>query len=302
MLRGAGRMGASGDSSDKVRWIQRLWARLPTLVRGSTVALGILLVGQFPPGLFLALALRYTPTLPWFPAATVVWLLAYWAYLDGRWQPSATTAHRRQLLRARPLAPRTWFAALLAGGFGMLSVLSGALLTSLVIELPPAASVVPIDLSPYPWWTAWAAVLNVALVAGVVEEAAFRGYMLSVVQRRHGWRVGILGVAILFYVVHRTHAYAVVEFVPFFLAYSLLQGLLVYFTGSILPSVVLHALGDALILPIQYGVVANPLGDSVVAHVAAVGGFGVATLLALWQLAGRIRDVRQNVGTAATTE
>jgi hypothetical protein len=31
----------------------------------------------------------------------------------------------------------------------------------------------------------------VALTAAVVEEAAFRGYMLSGIQRRFGWAVGI---------------------------------------------------------------------------------------------------------------
>lgn len=126
----------------------------------------------------------------------------------------------------------------------------------------------------------------------MIEEAAFRGYMLSVVQRRHGWVVGVISVAFLFYVVHRTHAYAVWGFLPFFLAYSFLHGLLVYLTGSVLPSVVIHALGDALILPIQYGVVANPLGDSVGLHVAAVGGLGIASLLALWRLAGHIGSSR----------
>lgn len=265
--------------------INQAWARVPALVRGPGLAISILILGQLPPGVFLVLGLRLTPTLPWFLAATLIWLLVYWSYLNGRWPPPGTTTRRRQLLRGGPLAPQTWLYTLLTGAFGMSSVLTVALLTGLVVELPPAAYDAPIDLSPYPWWTTLAVFVHLALVAGVVEEAAFRGYMLSIVQQRHGWAIGILSVALLFYAVHRSHAYATLEFLPFFLAYSLLHGLLVCFTGSILPSVGLHAVGDLVILPIQYGVVADPLGDSVAAHLWAVVGFGALTLLAMWRLA-----------------
>ena len=50
----------------------------------------------------------------------------------------------------------------------------------------------------------------------MVEEVAFRGYMLSGIQRRFGWAVGISLVTILFYVAHLSHAYATLAFVPFF--------------------------------------------------------------------------------------
>ena len=162
----------------------------------------------------------------------------------------------------------------------MVSILTIALVTGLIAELPAAAYEAPFDLSRYPRWTIWAFLLNVALVAGVVEEAAFRGYMLSIVERRHGWLWGIASVAVFFYVVHLGHAYATVAFAPFFLAYSFLHGSLVFLTRSILPSVVLHTLGDLTILPIQYGVVANPLGTSVRAHVLVIVGFGVLSALA----------------------
>jgi membrane protease YdiL (CAAX protease family) len=58
--------------------------------------------------------------------------------------------------------------------------------------------------------------LALAGTAGVVEEAAFRGYMLSQVQRRHGWIVAITLVGALFYVVHLSHAYPTIAFLPFF--------------------------------------------------------------------------------------
>jgi len=89
----------------------------------------------------------------------------------------------------------------------------------------------------------------------VVEEAAFRGYMLSGIQLRYGWLVGIGLVTILFYLAHRSHAYATLAFLPFFLAHGLTMGLLVFYTRSILPGIVLHAVSDLIVLPMQYGVI-----------------------------------------------
>lgn len=263
--------------------MQKLWARLPVLLRASVVAFLILSIGQLPPGLFLAIGLKLTPRFPWWLVPTIVWLWLFWLYLDGHWWPPSTAAPRHDNLRGGRLPARVWLWSLVAGGLGMISVLAVALLTGLVADLPSKAYEAPFDLSGYPPWTVLAFFLNIALVAGVVEEAAFRGYMLSMAQRRHGWAIAIVSVAILFYLVHLSHAYATWAFVPFFFAYSVLHGLLVFLTRSILPNVVLHTLGDLTILPIQYGIVRNPLGSSVRAHVLTVVLFGLASAFAFWQ-------------------
>jgi len=269
-----------------------VWNRVPALVRGALVALLILGAGQLPPAIFLILGLRLTPTVPWFVVGTLTWLALFWMYLDGRWWPAATAERRRRNLRGRVPSFNVCLWTLVAGGLGMASVLSGALLTGLVADLPAAAHEAPFDLSPYPRWTALAFLLNIALVAGVVEEAAFRGYMLSIVEGRHGWVIGIASVAVLFYVVHRGHAYATLDFLPFFFAYSALHGVLVYFARSILPSVVLHTLGDLAILPVQYGLVPNPMGSSVSIHLVVLLGSGLAAGLGLWRLANITRAYR----------
>lgn len=272
--------------------IALLWRRLPALLRGAVVAFVILTAGQLPPGLFLAVGLKFTPAVPWFLVGTAIWLVLFWMVLDGHWRPAGTIESRHRDLRGSPLSPSIWLWSLVAGGLGMASVLCGALLTGLVANLPRAALEAPFDVSPYPWWTTVSIFLNIALVAGVVEEAAFRGYMLSIVQRRHGWVVGIFSVAVLFYLVHLSHAYATVAFVPFFMVYSVLHGVLVFLTRSILPSVVLHTLGDLVILPMQYGIVPNPLGSSVPSHMLIVVGSGLASVLVMWHLARLTRRHR----------
>jgi membrane protease YdiL (CAAX protease family) len=272
--------------------IARTWNAIPALLRATLAAMAILVIGQLPPGLFLLIALHTTPALPWFVFATAAWLWLSWRWLDGRGPPRRSSAQRHTNLRATRLDARTWLLALAAGGFGMACVLGIALLTGLVATLPEAAYRAPFDVSSFPAWTVLAIFLQLALVAGVVEEAAFRGYLISIVERRHGWLVAIVAAALLFWIVHLSHAYATPAFIPFFAAYSVLHGTLVWATRSIVPSVVLHAIGDFTILPMQYGVIRDPLGSSVPAHVALVATCGVATLLLFVVLVGRQKRLR----------
>jgi len=262
----------------------RGWRGLPEVVRAPLVALLILNVGQAPPTLALLANLRFAPSIPVFLPLTALWLGLLWRYLSGSGWPRQTSAQRRDDLRGGAPSPRVWLWSLLAGGLGLASVLSLALLTGRVARLPGRAYEAPFDLSSYPWWTVLAFFLAIACIAGVVEEAAFRGYMLSRIQRRHGWMVGIALVAALFYVAHLSHAYATLAFIPFFAAYSILHGALVYLSRSILPSVVLHAIGDFCILPMQYGVIDLPFGASYEPYLACMLVFGLAAMPAWWRL------------------
>jgi len=53
-------------------------------------------------------------------------------------------------------------------------------------------------------------------------------------ERRHGWTIAILISGIMFFLDHHlSHAYATFVFLPFFLAISVVHGLLVKYSGSI---------------------------------------------------------------------
>jgi hypothetical protein len=98
--------------------------------------------------------------------------------------------------------------------------------------------------------------LAISAVSGVTEEAGYRGYMLSPIQRRHGWIAATAITGLLFFLDHHlSHAYATWAFLPFFLAVSALHARLVYSTRSILPSIVLHSVFDFLVIPVQYGLI-----------------------------------------------
>ena len=153
----------------------------------------------------------------------------------------------------------------------------------LLARTPARAFALRIDLRPLPWWTLVAFVLSIAATAGVVEEAGYRGYMLTPIRARHGWMVATLVTGTLFFLDHLlSHAYATVVFLPFFLAVSTVHALLVRDTGSIRPSVWLHAIFDAAVLPLLYGLVGKLPGQGAAPPRAAIATVtGVALALGL---------------------
>jgi len=240
----------------------RLWRRVPAVLRAIVIGELIVSAGVVVPGLLIVANLKLSPRVPWLLPGTAAWIWVSWRYLNGWGWPRATAAARRRDLRARSLPGRTWRWSLLAGGLGIASVAGLAFLTPRLAGIPRDAFKAPVDLAAYPPWTVAAALLAISAVAGVFEEAGYRGYMLSQIERRHGWVAAILIVGLMFFADHHvSHAYATLAFLPFFLAVSLVHGLLVYCVRSILPSVVLHAVADALIIPVQYGLIGKiPVG------------------------------------------
>jgi membrane protease YdiL (CAAX protease family) len=86
-----------------------------------------------------------------------------------------------------------------------------------------------------------------AAVSGIAEEAAFRGYMQSILEDWAGPADAILITSLFFGLVHFSHGMAfALPRLPYYLAIGAIYGVLTWRTGSILPSMVLHAGGNAL--------------------------------------------------------
>ena len=187
-------------------------------------------------------------SVPWAVLPTALYLWLFWRYLQGAGWPRSTADARRTGLRANRLSGDVWGMALVAGvlGFAALLPLLGVL--SRLVRLPAESQ--PIILPPQmPFVTVWLLLVMASIVAGVVEEAAFRGYMQGAIERRHGPVVAILATGALFGLGHVTHhPDAILLMMPFYLAVAAIYGGLAYLTKSILPGLVLHAGGDAFSL------------------------------------------------------
>src|SRR5687767_15536912 len=89
--------------------------------------------------------------------------------------------------------------------------------------------------------TVMALLLMAAPVAGIVEEAAFRGYMQGPIERRHGLVVAILITGTMFAIAHLDFTLILW---PYYVAVAAIYGTVTSITGSILPAVVLHTAGN----------------------------------------------------------
>jgi membrane protease YdiL (CAAX protease family) len=85
-----------------------------------------------------------------------------------------------------------------------------------------------------------------AVVAGVVEETAFRDYIQGGTERCHGLATAILVTGGLFGLSHFTHPEVGLVLLPFYFTVAAVYGLLAAATNSTYPSMVLHVGGNLL--------------------------------------------------------
>ena len=199
-------------------------------------------IGAFP-GL-AGLNLRFAPQVPWAIVPMAIFLVAYLRYLNGSGWPRSTCAARRLSLRANPLPADVWPMALLAGFIGLAALVPLSAILGRLFVLPPDAqqTAIPAAMPPA---TVFLLLATSSIVAGVIEESGFRGYMQGPIERRHGVAVALLVSGTVFGLGHFTHHPALtLEMLPFYLAVSAVYGGLAYATNSILPGMLLHAGGD----------------------------------------------------------
>ena len=244
--------------------MSNFWNRLPAIVRGILVAELVVTIGTIPPSIAVILNLRTSPSIPWMLVVTAGWLLFFWWYVSGHGWPRSTQEARRRDLHAPSLSKAAWTWALIAGTLGITGTIAMAFVTARLAHLPREAFAAPIDFSKYPILIVVCAIACISATAGVVEEAGFRGFLISPIQRRHGLTIAILISGIMFFLDHHlSHGYATLAFLPFFLAISAVHGLLVKYSGSVRPSVLLHALADFIVIPVSYGLVGTFSVESV---------------------------------------
>jgi len=206
----------------------------------KAVALGMLvmLAGTIPRNIAFAANLQLAPGVPWAVPVMALYLWFFWRYLDGAGPPRPTATARAESLRANRVTARVWAWSLAAGGLGIVTLVIALRLLNRVVHLPPQQ--LP-DLSHVPRTTVFALLLAAAPIAGIVEEAAFRGYMQSALERSVGPAIAILITGSMFAIAHLDFTWVLW---PYYLAVSALYGAIAYLTRSILPSIALHTAGN----------------------------------------------------------
>jgi membrane protease YdiL (CAAX protease family) len=222
----------TGSSSHAQAW------RTAELGKPIGMGLAILIVGTAPWLVLFPFNVRIAPDVPWAAGATGLYLFLLLIWLGGAGWPRRWSGFRRRSLRLRrPVGPSDEGPAI-----GAIVLFLGLLYVAWIL-IGRAAG--PPDLSGYPTTSIrLSAFIMGGLISGVVEEAAFRGYMQSNLER-FGPGMAIGATSLVFALAHGVHGLqALVLLGPGLFLASVLYGLLAYKTGSILPGIVIHVSGD----------------------------------------------------------
>jgi membrane protease YdiL (CAAX protease family) len=218
-----------------------------TILTAIGIGVLVLLAGNMPFNVLRAWNLQAGTAVPWAIVPTALYLWAYWRFIGGRWGSVGSATARRENLRANTLSLRGWGASLAAGLIGFASLIALLVLAARLVRLPASS---PIVTPPgMPVVTALSLLVMASMVAGVTEEAAFRGYMQSPIERRYGLGLAVLVNGTLFGLLHfPSHPADVLWMLPYYIAVSAVYGGLTWAANSILPALVLHAGGDVVVL------------------------------------------------------
>ena len=218
------------------------WSRLPVLLRAILIGFLVAAVPTLLWGTLLQVNLRLSAQTPWAAILMAVFLVFYWNYLQGWGWPQSLATQRRAGLRAPSLSPAGWGWSLLAGGLGLAASIVFYIVAHRLVHWPVA--VAP-DFAKFPAITVFVWLLVSALVAGLNEEAGFRGYMQGPLEHRYGPALAILITSVIFGLLHLSHG-AFVPAILFDAGWGALYGLLAWRSGSIVPALVLHSAADFL--------------------------------------------------------
>jgi len=214
---------------------------LRTYLKPIAAGLLIAAAGIIPWALIAPINKSQRPDIPWAALVTAAFTALLIAWLHGFGPPASTSLARRRSLRLWPPSP-----APVATG-GSLPVAALVLFLALLYvvwivvgRLSPAP-----DLSGYPT-TAYrfSMFFMGGILAGVVEEAGFRGYMQTGLERMNPGNAVVI-TSLVFTAAHITLGPKTLLLLgPGLFAASMLYGTLARRTGTILPGMVIHVAGD----------------------------------------------------------
>jgi CAAX protease family protein len=233
---------------------------LVTTALAVVVGLVVAALGLLPWNILAQLNMRWWPSVPWCAPVGLLWLFLFWSYLNGAGRPASTAETRRMLLRAVSLHGDILRWCVLAGASGLIALVTLYFVAVQFVDLQPSAFR-PRSVAALPFGVVVTAMLMTALVAGVVEEGAYRGYMQGILERRFRAPVTIAIVTIVFTGVHLFGGSKILPLAVPVCATSIVLGALTIITRSVLPAAVVHVLADTTTLPVEWGLVGKlPVG------------------------------------------
>lgn len=225
--------------------VEDLKSRVGLFIRAIAGGLLVSLAGTLPWAWLSSANFKFLPSVPWSVPPTLIYLWLFWAVVSGKSLPRLGGSLRRESLRANPVPDRLWGPALVAGVLGLVTVV---LVQGLIVRLAPAhpAPAAQADLGRISFLTLALMLPAGAAVSGIVEEAAFRGYLQGPLERGFGPLLAIMITGLMFGFAHFTHPQVTASWLPYYMTVAAVYGGVAYFTNSIYPSMLLHGGGNLL--------------------------------------------------------
>jgi len=202
-----------------------------------------LLITMMAGGVWMAIMtinLATSPAIPWGVPLMALALWAMWQYLKGKGWPRSTSEARRQYLRANPVSRQTYIWSFIAGALGVVALAGYWIVMTQLVKMP--GNVLP-DASEYPMFTMALFMVMGSLVSPFAEEASFRGYCQSMLEKQFRSPVAVVISSIFFALAHLNQGFLWPKQLVYFLA-GVAFGTIAYLTRSILPGIPVHMLGD----------------------------------------------------------
>jgi membrane protease YdiL (CAAX protease family) len=184
--------------------------------------------------------LAHAPAFPWSGLLMALLLWALWSFLDGKWGPAKNRAARREYLRAAQPPRRVYSWALITGLLWLVFLAGFWIVLEQMVRVP--GNKLP-DFSALPLVTVIATLVTASASGAVSEEAGFRGYFQGALERSGFGAAAIICTALLMAPIHALTQGFVWPTLLFYLLADGMLGALAYFTKSIRPGVLVHAVG-----------------------------------------------------------
>lgn len=274
--------------------MRSLMKRFPAVVGTGVLAFLLTVLAGGIWTVLLVTNLATTPAVPWAVAVMAVLLWLMWRLLGG-WGAQRTADARRRSLRAVRLPARVFAWAVAAG---VLSIIALAGLWIALAQFAPVPARLLPDYSAYPALTVALVLLMASLVSSLAEEAGFRGYFQGALERAGAGPLAILLAAVVIAPAHALTQGFVWPVLVFYLCVDVMLGTMAYLTGSIVPGIVVHALGllvfFTLVWPgdaIRRVISVGDAGAWFWIHLAQTVLFAALALLAFRQVARAVQTV-----------
>jgi membrane protease YdiL (CAAX protease family) len=219
--------------------IMKFWHRIPLIIRAILVGLLVSTIGVASWS-FIGMMIP----MPWSVILMAIILYVYWQFFNGSTGPVKSKERRRNNFRRHSISRSTWLLSFIAAALIVLFEQSGLIITFRMIEFPAEKFLMEYDfIENVPRWAGWLAIIMISTVAGICEEAGFRGYMQVQLEKRYSAFVSIAIVSVVFVLVHLHQAWSGPILVHIF-SISILFGTLAYHSRSLIPGIIAHIVMD----------------------------------------------------------